>query len=177
MYKSIYKNSVTGLLFFLIPCLVVFYQDFNSKELKISYESHDKVYGSVNSQNTFRQVILTNRYRIEGISLFLATFDRLNTGQVEILIREQISGKEIFNQFYDMATIADNSLLEIDLKRSPLNKDIKYDLIMSSENTDKQNGITWWASETDFYPFGESYQNNTMLTGDFSIQITMNKFS
>lgn len=83
-------NSLVSLLLFLIPSVVVFVQDINSKELKLSYDSHDLEYGSVNSQNSFRQEILSDRFKIIEISLLLATYDRENSGIFEINIVEKI---------------------------------------------------------------------------------------
>ena len=171
----ILRNSLASLLLFLIPSVVVFAQDVNSKELKFSYDLHDLEYGPVNSQNSFRQEILTNRFKIIEISLLLATYNRENSGIFEINIVEKNTGREVYSDSYDMSEIQDNSELVLNLQKSILKSNNVYFVIMKSDNTDPQNGITWWANSQDMYPGGNSYKNSIKLPGDFSFKIKLSK--
>lgn len=171
----ILRNSLVSLLLFLIPSLVVFAQDLNSNELKFSYDSHDLEYGPVNSQNSFRQEILTNKFKIIEISLFLATYDRKNSGIFEINIVEKNSGIEVYSELFDMSNIQDNSELVLNLQKLILKRNSVYYVIMKSGNTDPQNGITWWANSQDIYSGGDSYKNSIKLSGDFSFKIKLSK--
>lgn len=148
---SIKSNFIKLTLALLISCttLFSFYPAFYPSVIKITHPyfgqtNNNTVLVELTKDHVFEQSFIAQYNSVDEVDLNLATYARINTGILSLEIIDN-SGKVIAKQNLNINKINDNAWNSFDFNPTPLLKDSKYTLRLSSRDSTQGNAITWYA--------------------------------
>jgi hypothetical protein len=111
-------------------------------------------------------------FRISGdgfyrVDMSLATFARLNHGQILIELRQGSKyGEVITEQLVDVSTLSDNEYFEFTFPPINDSRGKEYFIGLTSIDGEPGKAITVWLNTHDVYQHGNAYINNSSIDGD-----------
>lgn len=120
----------------------------------------------------WKQTFQASTDTISGVSVQMATYQKVNQGNLLVTVKNMDTGDLVYNENILMNQIIDNQFMKF-LFAEPVS-DIKGDtfeisvtVLLASEDT----SLSVWLSEGDSYTEGTSELNGSILNGDASFQI------
>jgi hypothetical protein len=110
-----------------------------------------------------------------GVSIKLATYNRVNTGYVIIGIKEVGKENYIYSNRVNVASIKDNDYYHLRFPPIKQSKDKKYYIYIKSESGKPGNAITAYMNEKDDYKSGNMIIDGKNQAGDLVFQVYYNK--
>jgi len=133
----------------------------------LSYEVGDSPIGAILNNTTIEQDFSVNADIINKISIKVATYARVNKGNLFIKLVDKQNGNNILNQTIDVSTLKDNSNLVLDIRSKIIGIEGKtLALIITSDIDDINNSITLYTGKgIEGLPLyvNEQLNENTLL--------------
>ncbi|MFL0163863.1 ABC transporter permease [Candidatus Clostridium helianthi] len=167
---NIKKISIILTTFYLIVGTLFYF--IGGEQLRIgksnsslSYQIVDSPVGEILNNTKIEQDFSVNADIINGISLKVATYARINKGNLFVNLIDKQSGSSLFNQVVDVSNLKDNSDFFLNIKdRINGVKGKELALIITSDISDSNNSVTLYtAKDTNNFPLyinGKLNQNN-----------------
>ncbi len=118
------------------------------------------------------QTFTANDNILQGFSLYLATYDRQNSGTIIVSIKENMQDNNIQVWQMDVSKLADNNYVDFILDTPIMQAYGKiYQIDITSLDGYYGNAITVWTSENDILPNGELYIDDMPQYGDLTLTV------
>ncbi|WP_270566741.1 ABC transporter permease [Clostridium beijerinckii] len=167
---NIKKISIILIAFYLIAGTLFYFiggeqLHIGKSNSSLSYQVVDSPVGEILSNTKIEQDFSVNADIINKISLKVATYARINKGNLFVNLIDKQSGSTLFNQVIDVSNLKDNSdfFLNIENKINGV-KGKELALIITSDISDRNNSVTLYtAKDTNNFPLyinGKLNQNN-----------------
>lgn len=173
---DIKKLSVIVIVAYLIIGIAFYFiggeqLQFGKSDESLSYNVGDTPVGEILNNTNIEQDFSVNADIINKISVKVATYSRVNHGNLLFSLRDKESGTILFNETVDVSKIKDNSDLLLDIKDKITGiKGKTLALIITSDITDTNNSVTMYTGngveKLPLYLNGK-LSNNTLL---FSVE-------
>lgn len=149
---------------------------FNRLFSKVSYvnvsqQNKNSITEEIKQGDIIEQSFVSNEDNISSIEILSATFNRVNSGKIQIGIKEQGKEDSLFSTLLDTSLIKDNEyiVLNFDTIRQAKNK--KYSIYVKSIDGKENNAIALYSSKEDLYKNGELIINGKNIHGDLVFNI------
>lgn len=107
-----------------------------------SIKNNNGVVGELMAGTTIKQEFVASDNYLSQISLFCATYQRTNTGQMVVSLTDTQEKKVIFENTVDMSMIQDNAFYTIEFSKQIKSKNRVYELNIECIDGEKGNAIT-----------------------------------
>lgn len=150
VYKKLAKNThIKNILIILCVCVywilvlqplwVINYTQYSNKDNVLEKYS----FGEITSENSLiQQINVEEDYHVDNISIFLATYMRMNTNTNSAKIF--INKKCVFNHAIQSENVEDNSFYRIDNVNLEFKKNDEIYFVLESQDGISGNAITAW---------------------------------
>lgn len=135
----------------------------------ISYADQDSPIGEILNSTKIEQNFSVNADIINKISVKVATYSRVNKGNLFISLLNKESGDILFKQTVDVSTLVDNSDFFLDIKDNIEGiKGKTLELVITSDIANKDNSVTLYTgkgnADLPLYVNGQLNQNSLLLS-------------
>ncbi|MDQ8733037.1 hypothetical protein [Paenibacillus sp. LHD-38] len=131
--------------------------------------------GEIFKNSIVNQTFVSEQNNINGISIKLATFTRVNKGHIIIGLEDSNSGRTIYESKVNTESISDNDYYKIRFPPIKNSNGKKYNIYIKSLDGIPNNAITLYTSKNDVYSKGSFYINGVMKNVDATFQVVYNK--
>jgi hypothetical protein len=159
-----------GLGIFIVPFLATLVLT-GLRPLPGHLSSFNEVFpGELSAGRVFEQTISGQPGKLRGVSLFLGTFRRENTGILTLELIDS-SGVTLDRSEVPAASVRDNSWTIFPFREVTLQLGAVYTLRLQSPDSVEGNAVTWWASRRSRYAGGEASVDGSPSGGDFALRL------
>lgn len=138
----------------------------------VSVESTTPV-GALQKGDIVEQTFVPKSDAIESFSLKFATFNRQNTGSVEVELRDNTNNSILLKKNIDISTFKDNSFVTFQPEKIIESvKGKKLSIVVISQTGAQGNSITLWYNNTDSAPKEQLLLNNKPLKGELCFTVS-----
>lgn len=122
--------------------------------------------------DVWSQTFTASTDEISGAAVKVATYQRVNTGEIRVEIRNLDTGATAYNQKIAMNELVDNSYEKF-MFHQPLQqvKGNQFEIVITVLSAGPEDQLSIWMSKDDSYEEGNSEFNGTKLIGDASFRV------
>jgi len=159
-----------GLAIFVVPFLATLALN-GLRPLPGHLSSFNEVFpGELSAGRVFEQTISGHPGKLRGVSLFLGTFRRENTGTLSLELIDS-SGRTVDRAQVPAVSVRDNSWTYFSFGGVKLQPGAVYTVRLQSPDSAEGNAVTWWASRRNRYAGGEALVDGSQSEGDFALRL------
>jgi hypothetical protein len=130
--------------------------------------------GAIIKGVTIEQEFVALHNKISAIELLVATYNRTNTGDVDVEITNKSDNKNVLKTKIKASNFRDNTFYRIELPEMQDSKGKLYSIKILSENSKEGDAVTIWASNQDKYLQGKLRINEVDVSKDLKFTIFYN---
>lgn len=135
-------------------------------------EANEVFPGELTAGRVFEQTITGTAGELRGVSLFLGTYQRRNTGTLNLELLDA-TGAVVAGSKIDASQVRDNAWRDFDFDGVRLEEGDAYRVRLTSPDSAESDAITWWASRRSRYSGGEALVDGQPFAGDFALRLEM----
>ncbi|MFZ0219868.1 MAG: glycosyltransferase family 87 protein [Candidatus Aquirickettsiella sp.] len=173
-YKNIRIRYYMGIFIFLIPAGFLFFLNYKSADILVLNIAQDKIFGELIAGRTFEQIFIAKERNLKQVDLFLATFSRVNSKDIQLEILEN-NRKKLAIIKRSAINVLDNGWESFKFPSLQLQKGKTYLLRLTSPNSIVGNAITWCAATKPSYSNGHAIVDGVSQQADFSFKLRFEK--
>jgi hypothetical protein len=170
LYNKVRQRYYIGILIFLIPAILTFIINYRNTDNYVSNPIREKTFGELTTSRAFEQSFVAKSSKLKQIDLFLATFARENTKDIQL---EILSSDHHRLSIYKRSArfVQNNAWESFKFPAVKLKKGKVYLLRLTSPDSYSDNAITWWASTTSYYKNGFAIVDGVQQDSDFAFRL------
>jgi Glycosyltransferase family 87 len=170
LYTKIRQRYFIGILIFIIPASIIFITNYINFDRYIANIYREKTWGELTADRRFEQSFKAKSSSIKQIDLFLATFARQNSKDIQLEILTQDHNR-LYVIKRKASHLQDNSWEIFKLPNINVKKGNTYLLRLTSPTSYPGNAISWWASEKPYYKNGFAIVDGKRQKSDFTFRL------
>lgn len=168
--KTLIKFFAGSMLLYLLVAGVLYFAAgtaFTHDKYEFSNIANDEPVTRIMDGVTVSQTILTPCSNITAISLYTATYDRVNQGSVLISVYDKPTKEQLFSTAVSAQALPNNGWFSVPIQEQLMNlKSGELEIVVTGDFPDEQNFVTIWSSSVSIpdtvLTVNEIVQNKTL---------------